>query len=63
MDELILKEKETKENLVKIINESGLPAMILKPMLKEFLEQLNIVEQQQYAIAFENKQKEEQVVY
>lgn len=48
MEEIILKERELKEKLVQTINSSKLPAFILKPMLKELYEQLNMLEQQQY---------------
>lgn len=48
MEELIIKERKTKEALITIINESGLPALILKPILKELLEQIIMLEPQQY---------------
>lgn len=57
MNEIILKERELKENLVKVINDSELPAIIVKPVLKNFLEKINILEQQQYENALNNKQK------
>ena len=60
MEELILKERETKQKLVDLINTSGLPAFILKPILKEMLEQLNIVEEAQYNQAQELKAKKEE---
>lgn len=47
MEELILHKKEFEEKLVNLINESNLPAFILKPIIKELFEQLNILEQQQ----------------
>lgn len=53
MEELIIKEHETKEGLVKLINECGLPAILLKPMIKEVYEQLEIIAQQQYTQAQE----------
>lgn len=53
MEELIIKEHETRENLVKLINECGLPAFLLKSMIKEVYEQLEIIAQQQYAQAQE----------
>lgn len=64
MDELIVKERETRENLVKLINESGLPAFAIKPILKEIFEQLNLLEQQQYEIAYKQvneKEKQKEV--
>lgn len=48
MEELILKEREVREQLVELVNSSQLPAIILKPMFKEVLEQLNIIEETQY---------------
>ena len=56
MDELIIKEREFKEKLVQLINESQLPAFVIKPMLKEMFEQVNVLEQQQYE---QKKEKEE----
>lgn len=60
MDELILKEREFKENIVQMINTSGMPAFILKPIIKELYEQLNLLEQQQYEEALKNKEKTEE---
>lgn len=59
MEELIVKEREFKENLVKLINESGLPAFIIKPTLKEIFEQITVLEQQQFEEAKNNQVKEE----
>ena len=58
MEQIILKEREIKENLVGIINSSGMPAFILKNIVKELYDQLNIIEQQQYEEALKNKEKE-----
>ena len=55
MEELILKERETREKLVDIINKSGLPAIMLKPILKEILEQINLLEQKEYVQAKNKK--------
>ena len=57
MEELILKEREIKEELIKIINNSGLPAFILKSIIKEFLEQLNILSDQEYKESLKIKQE------
>lgn len=51
MEELILKEREFKENLIKLINDSKLPAIIIKPVIKEAFEQLSLVEEQQFNAA------------
>lgn len=55
MEDLIIKEREFKENLVKTVNESKLPAFIMKSVLKEMLEQINLLEIQQYNQAVEIK--------
>lgn len=60
MEELIVKEVEIKENLTQVINNSGLPAFILKPIIKEFYEQLVILEKQQYEEAKKIKEQKEQ---
>lgn len=57
MDEVILKEREVKEKIVETINTSGLPAFMLKTILKDLFEQLNVIEQQQYEEALKNKEK------
>ena len=59
MDKVILKERETREKIVQVINESELPAFILKPIFKDILEQINEIEIQQYNLALSNKIKEE----
>lgn len=60
MDEIILMKREFEEKLVKLINESNLPAFILKPIIKDLFEQLNIVEQQQLEQAQRNKKEEKE---
>lgn len=55
MEELILKEREFKEKMIELINNSNLPAFILKPTIKDLYEQLNTLEQQQYEQAKESK--------
>lgn len=57
MEELIIKERELRENTVQEINNSGLPAFILKPIFKEIYEQLQSIETQQYNTAKENLEK------
>ena len=39
--------EETKENLVKVINESGLPPFLLEPILKDLYNQISILKQQE----------------
>lgn len=60
MEELILKEREIREKLVELVNNSQLPAIILKPMFKEILDQLNIIEETQYNQAKQLKIKNEE---
>lgn len=36
------------ENIVKLINESGLPPFVISPILKETLSQIDALAQQQY---------------
>jgi len=47
---LNLKAKEFEEQLVKLINESDIPAFILKPIIEKIYKQLEIVEQKQLEI-------------
>ena len=57
MEELILKERETREKIVELINSSGLPAIILKPIIKEMYDQISDAEIQQYNQALANKEE------
>ncbi len=57
MEELILKEREVKENIVQIINTSGLPAIVIKPVLQDILRQVELVEQKEYLLAYQNAQE------
>jgi len=57
MQNIILKERELREKLAEVVNDSGLPAFILKPIVKEMYEQLINIEQQQYEEALESKEK------
>ena len=59
MDELILKERETREKVVELINNSGLPAVMLKPIFKEMYDQISNAEVQQYNQALANKEEKE----
>lgn len=47
MEELIIKNQELKEILVKDINSSQLPAFAIKNILKDLLEQISIIEKTQ----------------
>lgn len=59
MEELILKEREVREKIVETINNSGLPAFILKPIFKEMYDQISMLAGQQYEEAKNNKIKKE----
>ena len=48
MKELIIKERETKEKIIGVINNSGLPAFILRFIMKELSEQLDTLTEKQY---------------
>ena len=61
MDELILKERDIREKIVELINNSGLPAVMLKPIFKEMYEQICKIEEEQYNIALKNKGKKEEI--
>lgn len=57
MDELIIKNKEVKEVFVNTINNSGLPAFILKSILKDLYNELEKIDEQQLQVAIDNKNK------
>lgn len=59
MEELIIKERELKEKLAQVINESRLPAFAIKPNLKELFEQVSVLEQQQYEQALNSINEKE----
>jgi hypothetical protein len=57
MEELIINERKFREDFANLINNAILPAIILKPILKDMFEQLTIQEQQQYELAIKNIEK------
>ncbi len=57
MEEQIIKNQKFKEDIVKVINESGLPAFIIKPTLKELFEQVSLLEEKQYLEAQANQRQ------
>jgi hypothetical protein len=59
MDELILKEREYRDKLTQTSNEIGLPAFIMKAVVKDLFEQLTNLEQQQYQEALAIKEQKE----
>lgn len=58
MEKLILNQRKIKKDIVELINNSNLPAFILKPIIKELYEQIELLEQQQYEKALEIDKKE-----
>lgn len=61
MEEIIIKERQLREDISKLINDAKLPAIILKPILKEFYEQILILEQQQYEQVRQAIEKDEDI--
>lgn len=64
-NDLIIQERETKKQLVQIINESRLPAFVLQYMFKEIYDELCNLSQKEYAKALclekeKNKKEEEE---
>lgn len=61
MEKLIVKERAIRERIANVINNSGLPAFIVKSILKDAMEQINILENEQYnkALEYVMKEKEE----
>lgn len=55
---LILRVKDTENRIIAIINNSNIPAFILKSSIEKIYNQLVQLEQQEYAIAIENEKKE-----
>lgn len=63
MEEFIVKERETRDSIINILNNSRLPAVTLKAILKEAIEVVFIKEQQEFllaqAVMIEKEEKEE----
>ena len=60
MEELIVKEKELRDKIGKDIQESNLPAMMVLPIIKDALTQLQQIYEMQYNQSkeiIENKEK------
>lgn len=57
MEELIIKERETRGKIAGAINNSNLPAFILIAICKDLLKELEQEEQRQFNIAYETMQK------
>lgn len=62
MEELIIKEREFRMELVNLVNNSNLPAFIMKSTLKEILQEVTEVANRDYETAvaqMQEKEKEE----
>lgn len=62
MEELIIKEREFRMGLVSLVNNSNLPAFIMKSTLKEILQEVTEIANQDYETAvakMQEKEKEE----
>lgn len=57
MEILILKEREVREKMVEIINNSNLPAIIIRPILNDLLNQINPLVEQQYNEALKKQEQ------
>lgn len=55
---LVLKVKEAENRLIATINNSQLPAFIMKPIIEKVYNQLINLEQEEYALALEKERKE-----
>lgn len=58
MNELILKKQEFEQELVNIINNSQLPAFVVRPILNDLLTQVIVQEKQQLDKAVHEKEEE-----
>ena len=55
--------EKTKENIAKVVNESGLPPFLLEPILKDLYNQVSILKQQELEKSrqeYENSLKQEE---
>lgn len=59
MEELILKERKIREDIVNAINDANLPAFILKPIIKELYDEIIALDNEQYAEALKIKEAQE----
>ena len=59
MEELILKERKIREDIVNAINDANLPAFILKPIIKELHDEIIALDNEQYAEALKIKEAQE----
>ena len=59
-DELIMKKRKFEEEIVELINNSELPACVIRPILVELCNQVLIQEQDQYKNAVQRKIEKEE---
>jgi hypothetical protein len=57
MEELIIKERETRGKIAGVINDSNLPAFILIAICKDVLKELEKEEERQFNVSYEFMQK------
>ena len=50
MDEILVQEQEVRKKIAELINEANLPATMVEAILKDVLQEIVIIKQQQYAI-------------
>lgn len=54
MDEILIQEQELRKKIAELINEANLPAIVVEPILKDVLQEVVLIKQQQYANALKN---------
>ena len=54
MDEILIQEQEVRKKIVDLLNDCGLPAIVVEPILKDVLQEVVLIKQQQYANALKN---------
>lgn len=59
MQNIIIANQKFQENIVNLVNNSGLPAFIMKQTLKDVVDLLEQLEEQQLQEAVQNEEKKE----
>ena len=54
MDEILVQEQELRKKIADLLNEANLPAIVVEPILKDVLQEVILIKQQQYAQALKN---------
>jgi hypothetical protein len=54
MDDILVREQELRMKMADLINEAHLPAIVIEPILKDILQEVTIIKQQQYMNALKN---------